>query len=168
MKIRSLRKAGRKILWFVKYIWAVVFSRQLMAKCGHRTRLKDKVSAFGEYALSTLSINKDGSMDYCHKCIEKMAIQCAWCGKSIFIGDAVTLYSPNKKYEVPEHTIVYSQDPLRLVGCMRGNCADTGADQSGFWIPPGEVKKVPTVIEMLISTGASCAIVSGDTATFVK
>ncbi|NTW30199.1 MAG: hypothetical protein HGA33_02895 [Candidatus Moranbacteria bacterium] len=88
-----------------------------------------------------------------------MAIRCAWCGKPIFIGDPVTLYSPNEGFEIPEYAVRYSEDPLRLVGCLRWDCADSGIDRSGFWMPPGEVMRVMSPIEQVLATGTA-AIVS--------
>lgn len=119
-----------------------IFKKNYSADCGHKTKLHDRVTAFGESTLTRLSI-KDGKIDYCHQCIEKMAIQCAWCGHTIFIGDPITLYSPrDEDFEVPEHAIFYQEDSLQLVGCLRWNCADSGADRMGFWLPPGIVQRV--------------------------
>ena len=77
-----------------------------------------------------------------------MAIQCAWCGGAIFIGNPITLYSPGPRlgffssseeteaqrsrertdYVPPEGAVLFREDPPVYVGCMRMNCADTGAD----------------------------------------
>ena len=119
-----------------------IFRKNYSANCGHKTKLHDKVFAFGESTSTQLPI-KDGEIDYCHRCIEKMAIRCAWCGHTIFIGDPVTLYSPrDENFDVPEHAMVYCKDPLQLVGCLRWNCADSSADRMGFWLPPGVVHRV--------------------------
>ena len=168
----KIRRALRWFWWQVKYLFALVFSRKLVAKCGHNTRIKDKVSAFGDYVLTELPVNDDGSVDYCHKCIEKMAIQCAWCGKPIFIGARITLYSPTAKYQVPEYAVTYNHDPsfrLVLVGCVRSTCTDFGSfDASGVWAPPGEVQRIPRAEELLLASGAKAAIVSGDSVILVK
>jgi len=122
--------------------------KKIIADCGHETKEKDTVTAFGESTITQLPI-EDGKTPYCHRCIEKMAIKCAWCGHVIFIGNPITLYTPrNKDFEVPEHAVVYNEDPLQLVGCLRWDCAQTGADRAGFWLPPGKVQRVPTAIEM--------------------
>ena len=100
----------------------------------------------------TMPPAKNKVPDYCLDCIGKMAIRCAWCGKPILIGDPVTLYTPEEGAEIPKYAVRYSGDPRCLVGCLRFDCADTGADRSGFWVPPGLVKKVPSVIEMLMAS----------------
>ena len=132
---------------------------RIMADCGHKTWLKARVRAYGESCKTRLPFETNNHTPYCHACIEKMAIRCAWCGKPIFIGDPVTLYSPNKGFEIPEYAVRYSEDPLRLVGCLRWDCADSGIDRSGFWIPPGEVMWVMSPIEQVLATGTA-AIVS--------
>ena len=83
-----------------------------------------------------------------------MAIRCAWCGKPIFIGDPVTLYSSaEKNFQIPEYAVRYSENPIKLVGCMRWDCAETGADRCGFWLPPGVVHRVLSPIEQMMATG---------------
>lgn len=94
-----------------------------------------------------------------------MSIQCAWCGKSIAIGDPVTLYTPEDSYEVPDYAVPYTEGGSKaLVGCLRWNCADTGADRAGFWMPgdngEGKVLRVPNAFETLIrNPGASTVLV---------
>lgn len=108
------------------------------AKCGHKTKKKDKIHAFGETV--TMKLCKDnGKIPYCHRCLEKMTIRCVWCGKPIFIGDPITLCSPKPSFKIPSWAVVYSKKPLRLVGCLRYQCADTGAARAGFWDTPGKV-----------------------------
>ncbi|NTW88760.1 MAG: hypothetical protein HGB26_06475, partial [Desulfobulbaceae bacterium] len=120
--------------------------------------MKDRVHAYGGSCKTRLPFENNHT-PYCHACIKKMAIRCAWCGKPIFIGDPVTLYSPSKGFEIPEYAVRYSEDPLRLVGCLRWDCADSGIDRSGFWMPPGEVMRVMSPIEQVLATGTA-AIVS--------
>jgi hypothetical protein len=49
-----------------------------------------------------------------------MTITCPWCGKPILIGDYVTLYTPSDpNFKIPEGAVVYSENPLQLVGCQR-------------------------------------------------
>lgn len=122
------------------------------AKCGHLTSQKATLNAFGEKCEIKILSPKD-EIEFCHDCLEKMTIRCAWCGKPIFIGDIVTLYTPNKDFKIPNYAITYSKDPLQLVGCGRTNCAETGADYCGNWLPPGKVKRFPSVIEMAMATG---------------
>jgi len=126
---------------------------KIKADCGHMTWRKAKVHAFGTSCATELPIEA-GHTPYCHACIEKMAIRCAWCGKPIFIGDPVTLYTPAKPdFKIPEHAVRYSADPIRLVGCLRMDCAESGADRTGFWMPPGKVMRVMSPIEQMLATG---------------
>lgn len=91
---------------------------------------------------------------YCLDCIEKMTITCPWCGKPIFVGDYVTLYTPtDPNFKIPDGTVVYSKNPLRLVGCQRPGCAFSGADYCGTWEAPGVVKRFPSAIERVMMTG---------------
>lgn len=141
-------------------ILSKMFSQHYIAKCGHTTKLKDKLHAFDESCTCEILQKDKNSVEYCHRCLEKMTIVCAWCGKPIFIGDPITLYSPDKKeeFKLKEHAVVYNEEKMQVVGCLRWNCADTGGDRAGFWMPPGIVQRVPTAFEMLISTGATAMI----------
>ena len=129
-----------------------IFEKRVIADCGHETKVKDRVTAFGESVIAELPI-KDEKTPYCHRCIEKMAIRCAWCGHAIFIGDPITLYTPPKDFKIPEYAVIYKENPLQLIGCLRWNCAQSGADRAGFWLPPGRVQRVQTVYEMCIRNG---------------
>ena len=125
-----------------------LFSKKVIAKCGHETELKGEIKAFGEDGIITIPKNDDGTVDYCLKCLESMTERCAWCGKPIFIGDPITLYSPmDKKFKIPDYAVIYNKDPLQLVGCLRWECAESGADRAGFWIPPGKVYRVLSPLE---------------------
>jgi len=122
--------------------------------CGHKTWVNGRVTAFGQ-TIKTVMPLKNGRPEYCLDCIGGMAIQCAWCTLPIFIGDAVTLYSPREiGYEIPSFAVVYSEEPMRLVGCLRWDCMQTGADRAGFWLPDatgkGHVERVPTIFEQLL------------------
>ncbi len=92
-----------------------------------------------------------------------MAVQCAWCPNLVFIGDPITLYSPRDYSRIPaERAIVFSIEPLRYVGCLGWNCALTGADKAGFWLPDenghGYVKRVPTAFEEMLGGALSGSI----------
>ena len=66
----------------------------------------------------------------------------------------MTLYTPlDPNFKIPKGTVVYSENPLKLVGCQRSTCADTGADYSGVWDVPGVVKRFPSAIERVMMTG---------------
>ncbi|MFH0819492.1 MAG: hypothetical protein V1892_00495 [bacterium] len=146
----------------MKNIFKKIFGpKKIIAQCGHEIKLKDEVSAFGETTITTIKPDEDGKVEYCHRCLEKMAIQCAWCGKSIFIGYPITLYTPkNKDFAIPPHAVIFNKDPLQLVGCLRWDCAQSGVDRAGFWLPPGKVYRVPTPLEIVMSGKKEMLIVS--------
>ncbi len=129
-------------------------SQQVEAKCGHTTRTKVHLKAFGGECFLELPV-KDGKTSYCWDCLEAMTILCAWCGEPIFIGDPITLYSPtDENFEVPDYAVVYNWELRQLVGCLRMNCADSGAGRAGFWVPPGKVFRVVSPAEMCMQGGA--------------
>lgn len=126
--------------------------RTYMAKCGHKTKKRDTISVFGNQEEIVMNVKKGGKIEFCHHCFEKMIIKCAWCGEPIFPDNPITLFTPNDKdFIVSEYAVIYNKDPLALVGCLRVNCADTGADKAGFWVSPGEVKRIPTAFERIIN-----------------
>ncbi len=128
-----------------------IFRKRIIAECGHSAYITDTVHAFGEQTTTTVPVI-DGKIEYCHRCLEKMAIRCAWCGKAIFIGDPITLYSPvDKNRMIPDYAVLYNKEHLSYVGCLRWDCADTGADMMGFWFPPGAVKRVLSPLERLLN-----------------
>lgn len=135
------------MLNFFVRLWFRLGGR-IQAKCSHSTKRIDRVSAFGQTTRTTIIPKKGEAPDFCHRCLEKMAICCAWCGKVIFIADPVTLYTPrDKSYQPKEHFKKYKDNPLQYVGCLKMNCAQTGADRAGFWMPPGQVLLVLSPIE---------------------
>lgn len=130
-----------------------IFRKKIVAGCGHETLKKDKVAAFGTSCETEIPI-VDGKTDYCHRCLEKMAIRCAWCGEAIFIGDPITLYSPSdKNRKMPDYAVLHNEEHNSYVGCLRWNCTETGADRAGFWYPTGKVYRVPSPIEMAMQSG---------------
>lgn len=141
--------------------------RYTATKCGHRTRQTGVVSAFGKTIAIKMPRNEYGSVDYCLKCIGKMAIRCAWCGNPIFIGNPITLYTPKQNdFKIPDYAVIYSENPLQLVGCLGWNCAITGADRAGFWVPgedgKGCVERVQTVFEAMFNAKVPDAIIIND------
>lgn len=104
--------------------------------CGHTTRRKGKIRALGDWVITEMPLNEHGTVNYCLDCLGKMAISCAWCSKAIFVYDAVTLYSPRKpNFALPNGAVRYSEETGAVVGCLRWECADSGADRAGFWVP---------------------------------
>ena len=143
MRMKKLKKF---LSWFRRG------PKEITCGCGHTSKLKKKVNVSG--VKTTLSINyKPGKqIPYCLDCVEKMTITCPWCGKPIFVGDYVTLYTPNDpNFKVPEGAVVYSKDPLQLVGCQRTDCAETGADYCGIWEVPGVVRRIPSAIDRILA-----------------
>lgn len=155
------------ILYYLQVCWLAVshpFRKTYAANvCGHRTKKTGKVTSRGESYAISMPLSKNGSPDYCLDCIAKMSIGCAWCERSIHIGDPVTLYMPRETFKVPEHAVRYDEDDRFLVGCLGWECAETGADHQGFWMPPGKVARVPSPIETLMLGGDdSKAVIVGD------
>lgn len=136
---------------------------QLIAsKCGHATNTKGEVKAFGDTTTTEMPVT-DGVVEYCLDCISAMACKCAWCGHAVFIGDAVTLYgSRGPDFVVPEHAVVYGQSPIQLVGCLRWDCADTGADRAGFRLPDdqgnGHVVRTQSLYAVSAAAGPDTAV----------
>lgn len=130
------------------------FGGRITAECGHPARRRDRVSAFGENRSLTIMPPFGKAPEYCHACLEKMAVCCAWCGQSIFIGDPVTLYSPrDPNYRPKDGSHKHQDNPIQYAGCLRMNCAQSGSDRSGFWVPPGRVHRVPSPLEIAFATG---------------
>lgn len=129
--------------------------------CGHKTKQKGEVSAYGSTTDTVMPLN-DGTVDYCLECIAGMAIQCAWCGRTIFIGDPVTLFTPkDPEFVAPEHAVVFKEQPLQLIGCLRSSCCDTVADRAGVWVPDeggnGHVQLLQSIYSM--ATGSEGVII---------
>ncbi|MEK7658485.1 MAG: hypothetical protein AAB352_01300 [Patescibacteria group bacterium] len=134
----------------IRLLFYKLFGRNYIASiCGHKTKLFSPVEIFGEKIFITLK----RKFEYCPECLAKMSIRCAWCGKSILVGDPITLNTPVRKdWQVPDYAVKYKKDPLQLVGCLRWECADSGIDRAGFWMPPGKVYRVASPMEMVLAT----------------
>jgi hypothetical protein len=141
-----------KLKYNVAKIGIALTKKKIVAGCGHKTRQKDILTAFGKTILMKIPLDKDGSTSHCHQCLEKMTIQCAWFGLPIFIGDPVTLYSlADKDMEMPNYAVPYKNNAF--VGCLRWECAESGADRMGFWYPPGQVHRVLSPLEQCLQSG---------------
>lgn len=138
---------------FISYPFRKTYTANI---CGHHTKRIGEVTSRGESRILSMPISQNGSPDYCLDCIAKMSIKCAWCDNTIHVGNPVTLYIPKESYKVPKDAVRYDKDRRRFVGCLGWNCAETGADRSGFWIPPGKVERVPSPLEMLMEKGPLC------------
>ncbi len=70
-----------------------------------------------------------------------------------------TLYSPrDKERKMPDYAVLHDKERNSYVGCLRWNCAETGADRAGFWYPPGKVMRVPSPIEMALQSGSAVCV----------
>jgi hypothetical protein len=104
-------------------------------------------------------MNKEnGHPKYCLKCLAKMAIRCAWCGRAIFVGDPITLYAGTKRWrkvnifpQLSDPALEKKRDEKMVVGCLRTDCAESGGDRAGFLEPEGKIYRVMTAFEMLLN-----------------
>ena len=120
--------------------WKLKFSRVVPARCGHKSKITDNLNISGKHVgMATLTVI-NGAVEYCHRCLEKMAIECAWCEGPIIIGEGVTLYSPTDKfYKIPNGAILHNENPLQLVGCLNHSCDPSVSLAENYWMPPGKV-----------------------------
>jgi len=120
--------------------------------CRHKTKLEGPMSDGENTNIMEMPLAKNGSPDYCIECLGKMSIKCAWCSHPIVIGELITLYTPKKDYQAPGYAVRYTEDGVdAFVGCSRMSCAD-GCDLCGRWMPPGEVKRVPSPLELCLAS----------------
>lgn len=133
---------------------AQLFRRNHKANvCGHQTKKTGVMkSPDGAVSIMSMPLADNGHPDYCLACIGDMTIQCAWCDNQIAIGDPITLYLPRKGFDIPKHAVHYNGERYKsLVGCLSSNCAESGADLCGYWMPPGVVHRVPSPIELCLN-----------------
>lgn len=154
------------------------FSRTYTTPSGKRTKRRGVIDAFGEKSHIIMPLNAQGTVDWTLDEIAAMTIQCAWCGRPIFISDPITLYSPvdpdspihplipkpQKPFEVPSYAVIYQQNPLQLIGCPRWDCAETSGDFSGQWVPDpktrkGTVMRQANVSELLMMNPDATAVI---------
>ena len=130
---------------------------QTTAECGHKTKWRGIVGPYDDRREINLHSEKNGKPDYCLKCIENTTIRCAWCNEIILPNDPITLYgAENDGGFVPKKWVqIYNNDgkSTTYVGCLRWDCAETGADRAGFWRMPGKVERHPTPIEECLNSG---------------
>lgn len=144
----------------VQVLFCRYFGRTYHCKCGHTCKKKTHLSIEGHEGVFAI---RSKNPEYCPQCWQQAAIRCAWCEEVILPGDAITLYTPKKGVEVPEHARVYKREPhLQLVGCLRWNCAQSGIDRAGFWVMPGKVQRVMSPMEMLFANGSDDVIICND------
>lgn len=127
-----------------------------VSKSGQLTKRHGYLEMSDERRFITLPLNETANVDYSVAEITAITIQCAWCAKPIFVGDYVTLYGyRGNRDSLAPHIVIYDDSPLRVVGCLRMACAETGADYQGMWQPDpenpgkGHVLRIQSPIEML-------------------
>lgn len=147
----------QKLQYRLELIWLVFsedFRKTYTANiCKHSTKLKGRILSTEDDFVMGMPFSTDGNPDYCLECIGKMSIQCTWCGKRIRIGKPVTLCAPRDEatFKAPPYAVRYHEDEKHFVGCLRWECADSGIDRAGFWMPPGLVIRVPSPIETFLA-----------------
>lgn len=155
-RIKSLFGAGK------------IEEKVIAEECGHLTPVRRRITAFGETRELKLRDENKNPL-YCLRCLEKMVIRCAWCGRAIFPWDPITLCTPKEDFELPSYAVVYSEDPVQLVGCLRMDCAPTAALRAGFWVPPGQVFRLRSPLEMAFQSGVSFVVKdAGDIAEAIR
>ena len=145
---------------------AVFSSSHVASKCGHKTKRAGIIHGYQETSILKMPLLADGTVEYCLDCVSKMSIRCAWCGSAIMVGNPITLYSPKADYKIPEYATRYPESPTALVGCLGWDCADTGGDRAGFWMPGengiGMVHRVPTMFETMMNSAVSSGVIIHD------
>lgn len=122
--------------------------------CGHETHKKGFMCYGKSTIIWELPFAENGHPDYCLKCVEKMSIQCAWCGEPIITGSPITSYRPKKEFRVPDYAVKYDNgDNQDFVGCFRVECVDPSLDLAGYWMPPGVTKRVTPPYELRMMSG---------------
>ena len=140
--------------WKNLFSWLKLKPTEVVCGCGHTSKMEKKVYIGNKKETLKILYKPSSIPPFCLDCIEKMVIVCPWCERPIFIGDYVTLYTPtDPNYKIPEGAVVYSENPLQLVGCQRSDCAEAAADYRGIWEAPGKVKRILSSIERILVTG---------------
>lgn len=163
--MKTVLFALEKFWIFISSFFRITYTAN---KCGHKTKRKGFMKDGDHTTIMTMPLAENGSPDYCLDCIGKMTIQCAWCENRINIGSPITLYTPKDSYEVPDHAVPYTEGGSKaLVGCLGWECAETGGDRAGFWLPGddgrGRVQRVPTAFETLIGNPDASMLLVNDT-----
>lgn len=78
-----------------------------------------------------------------------VVIQCAWCGKLIHSGDSITLYEPPPWFQIPWYALIYTRNPMRLVGCLRPDCCFAKLDNVGVLTSSGNLELKKTRLSIL-------------------
>lgn len=153
----------KRIRTCLKEFMLASLGRNIEADCGHQTKLRGTIGHEGDQRKITLKLGENGHPFSCLACIEKAIIPCAWCGKPIWPDEPITLYlSSNPEQEVSVGSVLYREVGGKkvYVGCLRWDCARTGADRAGFWVVPGEVERCLSPLEEALQSPSGMVIVS--------
>ncbi len=155
----KIREKLRRTWQFLRACYYEQFGYDYVCGCGHPAKHETIIEVEGRRGVYTASDNTP----YCPACWMKAMIQCAWCGKSILPGDAITLYTPKEEFKIPDYAVVYRREPhLQLVGCLRMDCTDGGMDRAGFWVMPGKVQRALSPLEQLLIRGGDEPLIVSD------
>lgn len=141
--------------WLYNKYWllrARLPQRQVEADCGHLTT---KAFIFTSLSGRRFAFHyRSKTPECCEECFRSAIAQCARCSKEILPGDPITLYVPNKNFEIPAYAIRVSINGSQeyLVGCLRSGCGKV-FDRAGFWPYPGIAHRVLSSAESVVSNG---------------
>ena len=141
-------------LWInkIKIFLLKLIPIKIKSGCGHWNSLAVTVEAFEEKRNFTYKLKRLFSSHknlYCPQCLANMAIKCGWCDNVIWPGDEITLLKPKNidSYKLPESALLYSQNPVVVVGCVCD--ADAVIDVQGNWHPPEGILFKDSIIHKL-------------------
>ncbi len=132
-------------LWlFMSYPFRTTY---IASVCGHKTKQMGPVTIGKAVIIMNIEDIGHKGPGYCLECLGQMSIRCVWCGESILVGEPITLYRQRVGVPIPTHAVSYIKNGRTVfVGCLDWNCADSGADICGYWMPPGVVEPIPPPI----------------------
>jgi hypothetical protein len=108
-----------------------MFGNLHQARCGHQTKQRGTIRAFGESFRTTLDLDR-GIIAYCHRCISRMAIKCACCQRPIFLGSPVAeFFNPTLSARMNGDNRVTAA--AGLVICRRPSCDWLTVGRRGTW-----------------------------------
>ncbi len=137
MNLRHVRDHAQELFYRL-------FGKSHVCGCGHKTKKKALLTIHGKKGVYHVT-----DLDYCPQCWANAAIKCAWCADTIVPGEAITLKTPAKDFQVPNHAQIYKKEPrLQLVGCMHCD-PDAIMDRAGFWVMPGKVLRAASPTEII-------------------
>jgi hypothetical protein len=147
----------------IVYAFRRITNTKVKSGCGHLTHVKGPIAYFKPSFnggiktknIISLILDKKGEATHCLSCIEDASIRCTWCGGSILPLEPITLYIPcDDDYIAPEYAVIYNPDNTvnRYVGCLRWDCAETGADMCGFWGFDKQVHRVKSPLDVALET----------------